>query len=155
MNDDDSVYNSWAIRTGMFILALFCASAFQSCQELRYSFGGKSVLTRVDNVTEQRGRYGELEGYTVWYDVPDANMRGFSHVGIDQFQSFPIGLPIVVEYIGKGTSHFDARLKGSGKKFWVVLFFTFLAVLVVGAVWGFIYSARSLREDKLGSKRRR
>ena len=158
-DDDDDIEegeNAWIVCAGMALLALMCASLFKSCQEFRYAFKGQTILTTIREV-KQYIDDDEDVSYTLVCDFHEPDSKKVLTVNVsasaDEGENFAAGEKVAIQYLGSGPGNFTSRLQGTHEYFWVSLFFTFLAVLVGGFIWGCIHWSRVDAADKRGRRK--
>jgi hypothetical protein len=117
---------------------------------------GRTFQTKVDKVVEETGRRGRVS-YSLQCKVNDpatkTNMIASVPVAEADLANYLPGTPVELQYIGNEPANFKARINGTNDYFWVWLFFTFLALLIGGFVWGCIHWNRAQAADKRGRRR--
>jgi hypothetical protein len=136
-----------AIKIAMVIAIPFFVSLLKSCDDVRYRMSGKSTTAVVSSITEQRSRFGNVDGYLVWYTFGNANtnkqVNGSTLVGVDRVNEYFVGQKLDIEY--RGDDFFTCRIKGSGGWFWQA-FFVVSSIAVV--VLGIIMTVRASRQER-------
>ena len=158
-DDDDDIEegeNAWIVYAGMALLALMCASLFKSCQEFRYAFKGQTILATIREAQQYIDDDGDVS-YTLVCDFHEPGSKKVLTIKVpasaDEGENYAAGDKVAIQYLGSGSGNFTSRLQGTHEYFWVALFFTFLAVLGGGFVWGCIHWSRVDAADKRGRRK--
>jgi len=157
-DDDDDGSNMLITYLGVGLLMLMLISLFNSCTEFRYMTAGRVVQAKVEQSEETQDDSGTVDGYLISCTVIDPTTKKslaarFS-ISKNEIAKYPLGAPVDIEYLGDDPADFHPRIQGTHDYFWVGMFFTFVALLGGGFVWGCIHWSRVNAADKRGRKRR-
>jgi hypothetical protein len=114
-------------------IVLFLISGFYSCQELKYSLGGKKAIARITRIREYAGDSGDSTNQKTTVEFEFTDNAGLTRQGKDTFNGrvdAAEGDPIEVQY--RAGTDGDSRVAGHANTNAVYLFM--ICLLVVAAV---------------------